>query len=107
MSRTYRDVAYSNTCARGIRYRNQYKNSVAWVEEMRDENYEPRNRDKAIARRHYLNSWDDYNVSGWNEMSWLFEFISEDVDELSVGACRWKEWEKAAVKYINKAKKNK
>lgn len=105
MSRTIRDVAYSNTCARGIRYRNQYKNTVAWVEEMRDNDYKPRNRDKAIARQHYLNAWDDYKVSGWFEMSYLFEQIDQEIGD-TVGGCRWKKWEQTANKLIQKKKKS-
>lgn len=99
MSRTIRNIAYSCVCARKIHYRNQFKNSVAWVEEMRDLGYEPRNRDKNMARKQYLNGWDDYSVSGWYEMSYINDLIDEQRD-YNIGTCRWQQWETIADRII-------
>ena len=105
MSKTIRNVAYSNTCARGIRYRQQYKNTVRWVEEMKDAGYEPRNRDKAIAQQNHLNAWDDYSVSGWHEMSYLFKLIDNELGDLPIGFCRWRQWEQIAARLIQRKRR--
>lgn len=68
MSRTYRKVAFSNPNSRRIRHMNQYKNSYYYIQELEENNYSYRNRDRTFGNYSNLNQWNDYGVSGFSEI---------------------------------------
>jgi len=65
MSRTRRDIKYSNPNARTIRYRKDRVNQELYVQEMKEAGYQSsvRPRDKTRLQ----DQWDDHGVAGWAE----------------------------------------
>lgn len=68
MARTYRNPAAHTRCHRsGIRVIGKVKQNYRFVEEVMEEGYNPRPRDKALANIHggsVVTSWDDLPIAG-------------------------------------------
>ncbi len=93
MSRTYRKIKHACINARRISFRSQRRNTYYWVQELEEEGYYPRSRDKKLACKGYLDNWDDYFVSGYAEMDWIEHDYEKEkvVEEL---------WYKGWVEYF-------
>jgi len=89
MSRTYRNTTEANANARRIRFKNQLTNTLYFCQELREEEYNPRTRDRMLGRRGYLNSRDDHSVAAWSEATPIDKAVKAFLDE-KYGSYTWR-----------------